>query len=80
MLRIHTILRPEAQRGLTFMDTSLRGSQVSAGTELGVVRDPFEGHVVRSVLAKRDGTVLHAGASWPVVPEGSTLAILADPL
>lgn len=79
-LRIHTFLRPEAQRGLTFMDTGLRGSQVSAGTELGVVRHPFEGHVVRSVLAKRDGIVLHAGASWPVVPEGSTLAILADPL
>lgn len=79
-MRIHTVLRPTDERGLTFMHADLRGTAVAAGTELGVVRHPFEGTVVRRVLAPRAGVVLHAGASWPVVPEGTKLAVLADPL
>jgi uncharacterized protein len=79
-VRIHTVLRPGGARGFTFMDAALRGRRVEAGAELGFVRHPFEGHRLAAVTAPRAGTVLHAGASWPVVPEGTTLAILADPI
>lgn len=79
-MRIHTVLRPTEERGLTFMHAELRGTSVAAGAELGVVRHPFEGTVVRRLLAPRAGVLLHAGASWPVVPEGTKLAVLADPL
>jgi uncharacterized protein len=79
-VRIHTILRPHGERGLTFMDAALRGQRVAAGAELGFVRHPYEGHRVATLAAPRAGTVLHAGAAWPMVPEGTPLAILADPL
>ncbi len=79
-VRIHTIVRPTGPRGLVFMDATLRGQTVAAGDELGVVRHPFEGSVVARVVAPRAGVLLHAGASWPVVLEGTTLAVLGDPL
>lgn len=80
IVRIHTILRPTGARGLTFMNTALRGQQVAAGDELGIVRHSFEGTVLSRICAPHSGIVLHAGASWPVVPEGTPLAILGDPL
>lgn len=79
-VRIHTVVRPHGPRGLTFMRAELRGQAVVAGTELGHVLHPFDGSRLATITAPRDGVVLHAGASWPMVPEGTTLAILADPL
>lgn len=74
----HTVLQPSSARGFTFMDSSKRSTQVTAGTELGYVRHPFNGEVLEIITAPRDGFVLFAGASWPVVPEGVTLAILGE--
>jgi len=79
-VRVHTVLRPTGARGFTFMHQAQRGRRVEAGAELGYVRHPFDGTRLASITAPRAGIVLHAGASWPVVPEGTTLAILADPL
>jgi uncharacterized protein len=74
----HTVLRPSGERGFTFMDKTKRGQSVAAGERIGIVRHPFTGEVVQEITAPRAGVVLHAGASWPVVPEGFTLAILGD--
>lgn len=79
-VQVHTVVRTGAARGLTFMDASLRGTSVQAGAVLGHVRHPFEGHVVEEIVSLRAGVVLHAGASWPMVPEGAVLAMLADPI
>lgn len=74
----HTFLMPNGERGFTFMDTSKRGQRVKAGEEVGYVRHPFSGDVVERITAPRDGVMVHAGASWPVLPEDHVLAILGD--
>ena len=78
VLAQHTVIMPSGARGFTFMDKSLRGQQVEAGAELGYVRHPFSGERLESVTAPRAGVVVHGGASWPVVPEDTALAILGD--
>jgi predicted deacylase len=55
-----------------------RGMRVRAGEQVGYVMHPFTGDIVRTITAPREGVMLHAGASWPVLPEGVTLAILGD--
>ena len=74
----HTILMPAGERGFTFIDSSKRGTQIKAGEQLGYVRHPFSGDVIQEITAPRDGVMLFAGASWPVMPEGNFLAILGD--
>ena len=78
VVNAHTVLAPSGARGFTFMDHEKRGLQVAAGDELGYIRHPFTGEVLETITAPRAGFVLFAGASWPVVPEGVTLAILGD--
>jgi predicted deacylase len=78
VLSAPTFMMPNGERGLTFMDTSKRGTKVSAGEELGYVRHPFTGEVVERITAPRAGVVVHAGASWPLPPEDHVLAILGD--
>jgi predicted deacylase len=51
---------------------------VRAGEQVGHVMHPFTGDIVSEITAPREGVMLHAGASWPVLPEGVTLAILGD--
>ena len=74
----HTVLKPSGERGFVFMDTDKRGSTVAAGDIIGHVRHPFEGTTIEEIKAPKAGVVLFAGASWPVLPEGTTLAILGD--
>jgi predicted deacylase len=74
----HTVIMPTGARGFTFMDKHLRGQQVSAGDKLGYVRHPFSGELLEEIRAPRDGIMVHAGASWPVPPEDTFLAILGD--
>ncbi len=78
VVRAHTVLRPSGERGLTFMAREKRGTTVKAGERLGYVMHPFTGEIIQEITAPRDGIMLHAGASWPVVPEGCPLAILGD--
>jgi uncharacterized protein len=74
----HTFVSPNGERGLTFMATGKRGTQVGVGEEIGYVRHPFTGEVVERIVAPRAGVMVFAGASWPVVPEDHLLAILGD--
>ncbi|MEM7112484.1 MAG: succinylglutamate desuccinylase/aspartoacylase family protein [Chloroflexota bacterium] len=74
----HTVLRPTGARGFTFIDSSKRGQHVAAGEQIGYIRHPFHGETLEQITAPRAGVMLHAGASWPVVPEGEILAILGD--
>ncbi len=74
----HTVILPTGERGFTFMDKHLRGKQVKSGDKLGYVRHPFSGEVLEEIRAPRGGIMLHAGASWPVPPEDTVLAILGD--
>jgi predicted deacylase len=74
----HTVLKVSGERGLTFMDKERRGTTVKAGEEIGYVKHPFTGDVIQEIMAPREGVMLHAGASWPILPEGATLAILGD--
>jgi predicted deacylase len=60
------------------MATERRGTRVRAGEQVGHVMHPFTGDIVSEITAPREGVMLHAGASWPVLPEGVTLAILGD--
>lgn len=78
VLEAHTVLKPVGARGFTFMDASKRGQQVAAGEALGTVRHPFTGEVLQQITAPREGVLIFGGASWPVVPEDETLAILGD--
>lgn len=78
VLESHTVLKVEGERGLTFVDKEKRGQQVEAGEKLGYVKHPFTGDVLQEITVSRGGVMLHAGASWPVVLEGATLAILGD--
>lgn len=74
----HTVLKVSGERGLTFMDKSKRGQLVKAGEQVGYVKHPFTGDVIQQIQAPREGVMLHAGASWPILPEDATLAILGD--
>lgn len=78
VIEAHTFLLPNGERGLTFMDTGKRGSAVAAGEEIGYVRHPFTGEILQRITAPRAGVMVHAGASWPVLPEDHLLAILGD--
>ncbi len=78
VIRAHTVLRPSGERGLTFMNKTKRGTQVKAGEKVGYVMHPFTGDILQEIRAPRDGVVVHAGASWPILPEGVTLAIIGD--
>ena len=78
VIEAHTVLKPNGERGFVFMDTDKRGSTVAAGDLLGHVRHPFEGTIIEEIKAPKAGVVLYAGASWPVLPEGTILAILGD--
>jgi uncharacterized protein len=78
VIRAHTVLRPSGERGLTFMDTTKRGAWVKSGEKVGYVIHPFTGDTLQEITAPRDGVMVHAGASWPIVPEGATLAIFGD--
>ena len=69
-----------SQRGLVFMHQELRGRDVNQGDELGLVKHPFTGEVLERITAPQKGVVLDAGASWPMVPEGTVLAILGHPV
>lgn len=80
VLEAHSYLMPHGERGFTFIDKAKRGAAVAAGESLGHVRHPFSGERLADVTAPRAGVMLHAGASWPVVPEGVALAILGDPV
>ena len=71
-------IRPTGERGFVFMDSSLRGKQVTAGTQLGYVRHPFSGEVLEHITAPKDGVVVHAGASWPVPLEDTVLAVVGE--
>ncbi|MEM6430948.1 MAG: succinylglutamate desuccinylase/aspartoacylase family protein, partial [Deinococcota bacterium] len=74
----HTVLKPTGERGFVFMDAAKRGKSVAAGEQIGIVRHPFEGKVIEEIKAPKAGIMLHAGGSWPVLPEDTTLAILGD--
>jgi predicted deacylase len=78
VLRAHTFLRQTGERGLTFMATEKRATRVEAGERIGYVMHPFTGDLVQEVVAPRAGVMVHAGAAWPVLPEGVTLAVLGD--
>ncbi len=78
VIQEHTMIKPTGERGFVFMDKGLRGAQVNAGDKLGYVRHPFSGAVLEEITAPRAGVMVHAGASWPVPPEGAVLAILGD--
>ncbi|MCY4020270.1 MAG: succinylglutamate desuccinylase/aspartoacylase family protein [Chloroflexi bacterium] len=78
VIQEHTLLTPTGERGFTFMDKGLRGKHVNAGDKLGYVRHPFSGEVLEEITAPRAGVMIDAGASWPVPPEDTILAILGD--
>ena len=78
VIRERSVIKPSAERGFTFMDKSLRGKPVSAGDRLGYVRHPFSGETIEHITAPSSGIMVHAGASWPVPPEGEILAIIGD--
>lgn len=74
----HTVLKITGERGLTFVDKEKRGTKVKAGEKIGYVKHPFTGDIIQEITVPRDGIMLHAGASWPILPEEATLAILGD--
>jgi len=78
VIESHTLIKPSGARGFTFVDSGKRGEHVAAGEELGYVRHPFSGEILEKITAPREGIMVFGGASWPVVPEDVTLAILGD--
>jgi len=78
VIKAHTILKVSGKRGLTVLDTEKRGKRVGAGEKIGYVIHPFTGEVLQDIVTPREGVMLAAGAVWPVLPEGTTLAILGD--
>jgi hypothetical protein len=78
VLETHTVLEPVGERGMVFIDKEKRGTHVSDGEQIGYVRHPFNGEILEEIEAPRDGVMLRGGVSWPVQPEGVTLAILGD--
>jgi predicted deacylase len=80
LLRAGATVGMPDERGMTFMNSALRGQAVAAGATIGIVRHPFTGKTIADVRAPKAGIVLHAGAVWPVVPEGLPLAIIGEPV
>jgi uncharacterized protein len=80
IVQCHTVLGIPTERGFTFVDKTKRGQPVAAGEKIGYVKHPFTGDIIYDITAPRAGVMLHAGASWPILPEGVTLAILGDPV
>jgi len=80
VIETHTVMEPTGERGFVFVDKEKRGTEVDAGEEIGYIRHPFAGEILERLEAPRDGVMVQAGASWPVVPEGTTLAILGEHL
>jgi hypothetical protein len=78
VLEGHTFIKPGGERGFTFIDKTKRGRLLAEGEQLGYVKHPYTGDVIEEITASRPGIMLHAGASWPLVPEDVTLAILGD--
>lgn len=78
VIKAHTVLKITGERGLTFIDKEKRGTEVAAGEKIGYVKHPFTGDVIQEITAPQAGVMLHAGASWPLLPEEATLAILGD--
>lgn len=78
VLDAHTVIRQAGERGLTFIDKTKRGRTVRAGEPLGYVEHPFTGDVLATIVAPRDGIMVHAGAAWPMVPEGALLVMLGS--
>jgi hypothetical protein len=78
VLQAHTVLRATGRRGLTFMDKEKRGRLVAVGEQVGYVMHPFTGEILEELRLSRPGIMLHAGAAWPMVPEGAVLAIFGD--
>ncbi|MGQ9583860.1 MAG: succinylglutamate desuccinylase/aspartoacylase family protein [Anaerolineae bacterium] len=78
VIEAHTVLKVTGERGLTFMAKEKRGQKVRAGEKIGYVRHPYTGDIIQEFVAPREGVMLHAGAAWPILPEGVTLAILGD--
>lgn len=74
----HTVLKITGERGLMFVDKEKRGMKIKAGEKIGYVKHSFTGDIIQEITAPRDGIMLHAGASWPILPEEATLAILGD--
>ncbi len=77
-VRGHTWVKVSGPRGLTFMAKGQRGQLVGAGGVIGYVKHPFTGDIVHEFRVERGGLMVHAGASWPIVPEDAVLAILGD--
>jgi len=80
VIREHTLISPRGERGFTFIDKGKRGCSVAAGEQLGYVMHPYTGEILEEIRAPRAGVMLHAGASWPLPPEGAILAIPGDPV
>ncbi len=78
VVEAHTVLKVTGERGLTFMAKEKRGQKVKAGEKIGYVRHPYTGDIIQEFVAPKEGVMLHAGAAWPILPEGVTLAILGD--
>ncbi len=74
----HTVITVDEThaRGMIFMDKGKRSTLVAAGEQLGYVRHPFTGKTLETITAPKAGIMLHAGAAWPMLPEGALLAIL----
>jgi predicted deacylase len=78
VIEAHTVLKLTGERGLTFIDKNKRGQTLEAGEKIGYVEHPYSGDILQEITAPRSGVMLHAGASWPILPEDATLAILGD--
>lgn len=76
-LLVHTWFTQGQERGLTLI-TAERGAMVQAGDKVGHVLHPFTGDIVHEFVAPRAGVVVHLGAAWPLMPEGTPLAAIAD--
>ena len=79
LLRAGSPVQMPAERGLVFMHYEKRGQRVDAGETIGIVRHPFTGQTIANVVAPHAGVMLHAGAVWPLVPEGTPLAMIGVP-
>jgi uncharacterized protein len=78
VLKGHTFLHLTGERGFTLVAKDKRGQKVSAGDQIALIKHPFTGDIVEEITAPRDGVLLHAGAVWPMVPEGELLAIIGE--
>ena len=75
VIQEHSVITPTGERGFTFMDISLRGTQVSAGDVIGYVRHPFSGNIEQSGARGAYGSrgpwqsAEDGSASWRLVEE-----------